>query len=314
MDALSDVLATLQLRGRELCRLELGTPWGIEHPETGIARFYVVEGGQARLGIAEHEFRLTAGDLVVLPHGSAHRLGDGAPAADTPFEEIVAQCDPRAVVHYLRFGGDGATSVLLTGVFLFEHVLRHPLLDALPPVIHLPGEDGRAMPWMESTLRFLADEATAQRPGMELILSRLRDVLFVQAVRAWLGQPQQPGQREGWRHALQDPVIAKAIRFMHRDLEKDWTVDALARAVGQSRSAFAARFQDLVGESPIGYLARVRMQVAARLLRLGELSVKEVATRVGYATEAAFSKAFKRELGQAPGAWRRDGGVHRGIE
>ncbi|MBC7544758.1 MAG: AraC family transcriptional regulator [Candidatus Sericytochromatia bacterium] len=173
----------------------------------------------------------------------------------------------------------------------------------MPPIIHIRAENGRAVPWLDQTLQFVACEATAGRPGASIVIAHLSHVFFIQIVRAYLASAADGGA--GWLRALADPLIKPALDLMHQQPEAAWTVAALADRVGLSRSTFSARFTDAVGEPPLQYLTRWRMQKAASFLRAGDRSVADVATRVGYEAEAAFSKAFKRQLGVAPGAYRR---------
>jgi transcriptional regulator GlxA family with amidase domain len=180
---------------------------------------------------------------------------------------------------------------------------HHPLLPVLPKVIALRARDGHAAAWLAPTLSFLAAEAGTELPGARTVVSRLADILFIQVVRAHLGSA--PEQVSGWLGALRDPQIGSALGCMHEDPAHPWTVEALAQRVAMSRSTFAARFAEIVGEPPLHYLTRWRMQKARSLLREGRVPLSEVAARVGYDSEAAFSKAFKRAVGEAPGAYRR---------
>jgi transcriptional regulator GlxA family with amidase domain len=169
--------------------------------------------------------------------------------------------------------------------------------------IHVEGWSAPLGEWMQSTLRLMADEARALKPGGETIVARLADILVIQAIRSWLAS--DPAARRGWLGALQDPQIGRALALVHRDPSRDWSVASLAAVAAMSRSAFAARFQRLAGEPPMRYLARWRMHVATSWLEEGTMALAEMATRLGYESEAAFSRAFKRIVGVAPGAVRR---------
>jgi len=200
-------------------------------------------------------------------------------------------------------GGEGAETQLVCGSFRLERADAHPLLEFLPPLLHLRPAENAAAEWMEATLRFLARETREARPGTETIVSRLTDVLFVQVLRAWIETA--PEGRGGWLGALRDRQIGAALAHLHRSPDRGWTNASLAEAVGMSRSRFAARFTALVGEPPLTYLSRWRLETAAGLLGDGALGLAEVAARVGYESEAAFSKAFRRRFGTPPGAYRR---------
>jgi AraC-like DNA-binding protein len=301
-DVLTDVLASLRLRGRLFCRSELSAPWSLALPASELAHFHVIErgGGWLRLEGEERSYPLAAGDLIVLPHGQAYTLSDSPKTEPVPLASLVQQ--PGGVCALLKHGGDGPATAMICGSFQFEGRERHPLLSLLPPLIHIPGDQGRSAEWLDLTMRFLAHEARHPRPGSETLVTRLTDVLFVQVVRAWIeGQPEGGG---GWLGALRDRQIGASLGMIHREPQRAWSVATLAAAVGMSRSAFAARFRALVGEAPLAYLTRWRMHLATGLLRGKGLTLFEVAGRVGYESEAAFSKAFKRQLGMAPGAFR----------
>jgi AraC-like DNA-binding protein len=188
----------------------------------------------------------------------------------------------------------------LCGAFDFEHRGGHPLFDLLPRVLHIPHAAGHSF---DAILSLMAIEAESARPGKETVLRRLADILFIEVLRHWVDR--QGAETRGWLGALRDPHIGQSLALIHGQPERAWAVKTLASEAALSRSAFAARFSALVGEPPLQYLTRWRMRMAARLLRTQSLGIAEVAQRVGYASEVAFSKAFKRELGVAPGAYRR---------
>ena len=195
----------------------------------------------------------------------------------------------------------------MCGAVRFDHPAAHNLVALLPRIIHLEAARSPQMDWMHSTLRLMADEARALRPGGEEVVTRLADILVIQAIRSWIQD--DPAAHTGWLGALQDPQIGRAIALVHRDPARAWTVASLAAAVAMSRSAFAARFTQLVGEPAMHYVARWRMHVAATWLAEDTATVAELAGRLGYQSEAAFSRAFKRFVGVAPGAVRRAGGT-----
>lgn len=311
-DVLTDVLKTLRLRGRVFCCSELTAPWALSLPESGYAHFHVIERGGAwlRLNDEEPAHPLASGDLVIIPHGRGHVLSDSPHTQPVPLRQLIQTNGQSnaAACHLMQHGGGGAVTLMTCGSFQFENAGQNPLLAVLPSFIHLPGhflhgQPGRAGEWLEPTLRMLAAEARQPRPGSETLVARLIDIIFVQAMRAWLET--QPNTQGGWLGALRDPQIGMALGLLHRQPERAWSVQTLANAVAMSRSPFAAKFTALVGEPPLAYLTRWRMQLAADLLLRERLNVSEVARRVGYEAEAAFSKAFKRQFGQSPLAFRR---------
>jgi len=297
------VMDALRLRGRVFCRSELRAPWGLSLPRSDFAHFHAIERGGAWLRLAGHApLALAGGDLVVVPHGTGHTLADSLGSRARPLAELVpAGADAGCAV--MRGGGEGAETRLVCGSFHFERRDAHPLVELLPAVIHLRPAETPAAEWLTATLRFLAWETREARPGTETIVSRLTDVIFVQVLRAWMET--LPEGRGGWLGALGDSQIGAALAQIHRAPERPWTNAALAAAVFMSRSRFAARFSALVGEPPLAYLSRWRLETAAGLLQDGTLGLGEIAARVGYESEAAFSKAFRRRFGAPPGAYRR---------
>lgn len=305
VDVLSDVLSTLGLTTRVFCRSELTVPWAMSLPASSFAHFHVVERGACwlRLGEGDDPLALSAGDLVVIPQGRGHLLADSPERPGVPLQRLLEKRASSGGCAVIQHGGGGPRTTLICGSFQVARPGGHPLMQLLPEVLLLRGEDGRAPEWLESTLRFLAAESRSGRPGGAMVMARLTDILFIQALRAW--REQHPGERGSWLAALGDPRIGSALAAIHERPHHAWTVAALASRAGMSRSPFAASFAKLVGEPPLSYVFRWRMQRAAGLLRDRSLSLAEVAERVGYDSEAAFHRAFKRATGDAPGAWRR---------
>jgi len=303
-DVLTDVLETVRVGAACYGRVEAAAPWGIGVEADGEdAKFHVVLSGECWLEVnGQDPVHLQGGDLVALPHGHAHSLRDVPSSPIRPLSELITvgpgKCQPS-----ITTGGDGPSSTLVTGSFHFEDRRNNPLLSVLPPLIVLPGEMSKSVHWLEPTLKFIACEAASGRPGAQTVVSRLADVLFIQIVRGYLAT--LPPGASGWLGALGDAQIGASLGLIHQSPEQDWTVQSLAAKVAMSRSAFASRFARLVGEPPLAYVTRWRMQKAAGMLREGKQTLAEVAAQVGYDSEAAFSKAFKRAVGSAPGAYRR---------
>jgi len=308
MDVLTDVLETVRVVAACYGRMEATAPWGIQIRSGEDAKFHVVLEGRARLLVegSDEPIELSAGDIVALPHGHAHSLIDDpsvvTPSVAQPLEELLV-CRARGDGSVFRVGGGGESATIVSGRFRFEDRRNNPLLSVLPPVITLKGEMGKSVRWLEPTLKFIACEAASGRPGSQTVIARLADVLFIQIVRGHLAS--LPANGSGWLGALADAQIGAALGHIHQNPEQDWTVQSLASKVAMSRSAFASRFMRLVGEPPLSYVTRWRMQKAAGMLREGKQTLAEVAAQVGYDSEAAFSKAFKRAVGSAPGAYRR---------
>ena len=304
MDVLTDVLDTVRVVAACYGRMEATAPWGIRIRAGEDAKFHVVLEGRARLLLdgTDEPIELSAGDIIALPHGHAHSLVDDPNIGAQPLEELLV-CRARGDGNVFRVGGGRQSATIVSGRFRFEDRKNNPLLSVLPPVITLKGEMGKSVRWLEPTLKFIACEAASGRPGAQTVIARLADVLFIQIVRGHLAS--LPANGSGWLGALADAQIGAALGHIHQNPEQDWTVQSLASKVAMSRSAFASRFMRLVGEPPLSYVTRWRMQKAAGMLREGKQTLAEVAAQVGYDSEAAFSKAFKRAVGSAPGAYRR---------
>lgn len=303
MDVLTDVLQTVRVNAACYGRVELKAPWGVLVPSGEHALFHVVIEGSCWLEVAgEEPMLLSAGDVVAVPQGSEHVLRDDPTTVPRPLQEMF-DCREPLSGQLLHAVPNEARSVLVSGCLRFEDRHNNPLLSVLPRVVLVQGEHGRAVRWLETTLQFIACEAASDRPGAATVMNRLADILFIQLVRAYLAGSSE--SERGWLRALSEPQVGTALGLIHQNPEQSWTVAVLASKVGMSRSAFASRFTQLVGEPPLHYVTRWRMQKAAGMLRAGHATLAEIAERVGYESEAAFSKAFKRWAGAAPGAYRR---------
>lgn len=287
-------------------RFELSAPWGFRG-EKKQASFLVVTRGSCWLRIdGEESVHLGGGDFVLMPHATSYEVRDQPDTPATPILEILGGCPQRRDCQpggVFSWGGGGAQTTLVGGKFDFDDGIKNPLLRALPSMIHIRGDQGTPMPWLDASLQFIAMEMKSGQPGAETIVSRLADIFFVQAIRAHITQ--SGSNAKGWLRALSDQHVGQALSLIHEAPHAPWTVDSLAGRVGMSRSAFAARFSELVEEPPLTYLTRWRMHHATRLLRSGSDTISVVAGKVGDDAEAAFSKAFKRWMGTAPGAFRR---------
>ncbi|MFD4369721.1 AraC family transcriptional regulator [Rhodococcus sp. NPDC058521] len=305
-DPLGEALHVLRMSGTFYCRSELTAPWGLDlPPEPGSMWFHVVNSGTCLLDVAGEELRrLERGDFALVPHGHGHRLISSPDAPSESVEELEYDyaSDRYAI---LRYGGGGESANIVCGTVRFGHPAARNLVALLPRTIVRQGSLESSSPeadWMRSTLRLIAVEGRELRPGGEAVIQRLSDILVIQAIRSWIAA--DPAGQTGWLGALQDPRIGRAMSLVHRDPARAWSVASLAKATAMSRSAFAARFTELVGESVMQYVTRWRMQVALDWLQTDDVPVTALATRLGYASEAAFSRAFKRTVGVSPGACR----------
>lgn len=304
VDPVGEALHLLRMSGMFYCLTEATAPWALEMPAfTDCLSFHVVTAGGCWLDVdGARAVYLRAGDLALVPHGRGHHLFSQPGVAPAPRVDKLPQQMLSEHYSILRHGGGGAPSTLICGIVSFHDPAAQQLLRLLPPVIHTDGAAAPSRTWIGDTLGLMAAEVRQLRPGGEAVTTRLADILVIQAIRAWIES--DPAARTGWLGALQDPQIGQAIVAMHRDPGHPWTVASLANQAAMSRSAFAARFTQLVGEPAVQYLTRWRMQVAQARLRQGPTSIRELASQFGYESEAAFSHAFKRVTGVSPGAVR----------
>ena len=305
MDALSAVLAPVRLQETRWALTVGRTPWGVKlSTAKNCVRFHYVVRGSAWLSVdkaGEPDVALSGGDLAILPLGHAHVLRDQRRGASVKFDDV-ARCDSRSAVMQLGVGAKGPETNFITACFVLDDPLAQQILSVLPPVIRMTPESEQGGPSFLENIQFITREVETARPGSEVVLLRMADVIFIQILRAYLARV--PDDGGGFLGALRDPGTAAALGAMHHRAEAPWTVASLAKEVGLSRSVFAARFTQLVGEPPLGYLTRLRMQKATTLLREGATLAK-ASQMTGYASEASFSHAFRQWSGVAPGAWRK---------
>jgi AraC family transcriptional regulator, alkane utilization regulator len=301
-DPVSEVLRALRIRSTVYCRSVLGAPWGFGVTANGNPAFHVVTAGTCWLEVdgGPDQIPLTAGDLVVLPTGQRHWLRDDPATPAMELEELLAAA-PLDEHRRLHHGGGGSRTGLLCGGFALQGG-AHPVLRILPATVLIRGVDGHPVPWLAATLALLSAETASAAPGAEEIVGRLADALLAQALRVALAELQ--ASDGAGVLALRDPQLATAIGLIHHRPDHAWTVAELAGEVALSRSAFSARFRQLVGESPKRYLTRTRLAHAAALLHQTDASLAEIALKVGYGSEFSFAKAFKRTFGIAPGTYR----------
>jgi AraC-like DNA-binding protein len=304
-DPLGEALHALRMSGAFYCRSEFTEPWGLTLPALpDYLWFHVVTSGRISLDLGDEEpATLHTGDLALVTHGAGHRLWSdpAAPAPgilDLPREEISDRYE------VLRHGGGGTQTRMMCGAVRFDHPAARNLVALLPEIIFVDAASTPDVAWMQGTLALIAAETKQPRPGGEAVITRLADVLVIQAIRWWMET--DPTAQTGWLGALRDEQIGRALSLIHGDPARAWTVASLADELSMSRSAFAARFTELVGEPVMQYVTRWRMRVAVNALRDDGATVAELANRLGYRSEAAFARAFKRVTGLPPGAVKRD--------
>ena len=318
MDALSDVLKTVHLEGAVYLNAEFTAPWcirgelglksvrgrleGADH----VAFFHFLTEGSCKVRHVESgEVReAAAGDLILFPQEGRHLMGTDlhlAPMERDASVEALPGADPE--MFQMRHGGGGAPTRFICGYLALSRSAFRPLFESLPAMICIHMGDGPAAVMLRELFRAGVRESLAHGPGASSTLAKVADLLFVEALRRYMEQ--LPPGGKGWLAAARDPQVGRALALLHNAPSRAWTVDELAGEVALSRSSLAERFTSMVGEPPMQYLTRWRLALAAQMLRGGRDPVARIAGKCGYESEAAFSRAFKREFGAPPGSWRR---------
>jgi AraC-like DNA-binding protein len=314
MDALSEVLRVVRLSSAIFFNARFTAPWCFASPTADsvmdrlhpgaeqLVVFHLLTQGECHVEVkGSPPAVLRAGDVVIFPHGDAHLMGSApgvAPAAPADLEAILRR-RPRL----LKYGGGGAATHFVCGYLVCDPRLCRSIFLALPPVVIVNLRAMGEKEWIEQSIQYAVNEAASPRPGGEGVLAKLSEVLFVETLRRYIAQ--LPAEQKGWLAGLRDRVVGKALALIHERPAHDWTLESLAREAGSSRSVLAERFSHFVAQSPISYLARWRLALAASLLRNSAMDLTRVAEEVGYRTDTAFSRAFRREFGMPPAAWRR---------
>jgi AraC-like DNA-binding protein len=316
LDALSDVLRVVRLTGGVFLDAQFSAPWCVtarvapedcrpflETPQHVIAYHCVVSGSLLLQTGTDAPIELSAGEVVLLPRNDSHRLGSTLEIPPVSADALVQPPRDGGLARIVH-GGGGEIARIVCG-FLGSDAPFNPLVATLPKVLKLALRRSYSGTWIESSFQLAADEISTGRVGSVTLVSKLSELLFIEAVRQYVEE--LPVEQRGWLAALRDPIVGRALGLLHSRHNEAWTAEGLARDVGLSRSAVADRFTALIGQPPMQYLALWRMQVAATRLREGRGSVSQVAFDVGYESEAAFNRAFKRQFGVPPATWRRQG-------
>lgn len=324
-DTLSDVLRSVRLRGAVFYCLSYGDEWAVEAPPAKeiaeavipgaehVMEYHVITKGSGWAAIVgEPPVRLEAGDIVMFPHGDAHVLSSAPGIRPTRFSPdwvYATRNDPKPIPvvfltpHDFSYGTPGPELPTNVACGFLGCDLRpfNPLIATLPRLLHLPADGDGA--WISQVMRQAVHASQNKRPGGDAVLERISEMMFVDAVRRHVER--LPEESTGWLAGLGDRHVGRALALIHDNPSRTWTIDVLADEIALSRSAFYERFVRLIGQPPMQYLARWRMQVAANLLRQSRAPIASIALDVGYESEAAFARAFKRQVGTPPAAWRR---------
>ncbi len=303
-DPLGEILHLLKLTGTFYCQSRLSAPWGVAIPGfPDILSFAVITHGRCFMRVGEDDpFEVEKGDLVLMTKGAP--IGFFS-SEDTPLltlEELPIR-KVTEILETLEYGGGGAETGIMYGLVRIDHAASGLLMDLLPDIIKIDPWEEDAGSWLQATLQFIAKEARELRPGGETVITRLADVVVIEAIRRWLNSA--PDANRGWLKAARDPQIGRTIVAIHRAPAANWSVESLAQLAGMSRSAFSARFTELVGVPAIQYLATWRMHLAREQLIETDQPISQIAARVGYLSEPSFNKAFKRVFEVPPGKVRK---------
>jgi AraC-like DNA-binding protein len=314
MDVLSEVLKVVKLQGAMFFHGEFSSPWSFLSPAScdyaphlspgakHVIIYHLLVEGQATAGFdgGEH-VRLSPGDIVIFPHGDPHVVENGPPSKrvdmTTELERVFAQG-----MKVSRFGGGGELTKFICGYMACEPRLSQIFLSGLPPVFKVSIRNDASGRWLENSIRFSVNEADISRAGGEAVMAKLSEVLFVETLRAYIAH--LPEEQTGWLAGARDPEIGKTLALMHRNPAHPWTIAELAKEAGISRSVLAERFRHYLDTAPMAYLTRWRLQLGAQMLASTSYSVAQIAAEVGYESEAAFNRAFKREFEEPPARFR----------
>ena len=320
MDVLSEVLRAVKLQGAVFFNAEFTAPWTVRAAQSAkyapylmpnakhlIIFHYVLE-GHAFVNLPDGErVEVKCGDIVMLPPGNEHLIGNGS--VQTPLDSLkLFETNTGNPLKLAQIGGGGDATRLVCGYMACDPQLSEVFLATLPDVmvVHVPCESSGD--WLEDSILFSVTQAGKLGAGQGLVLSKLSEVLFVETLRRYISE--LPPDQTGWLAGVRDPVIGQALSLLHRNPEEEWTISKLVRQLGTSRSRLAERFRHFLGISPMAYLTHWRLKLAAELLETSQRSVIEIAAQVGYGSEAAFNRAFKREFGDPPAQFRRKHRIH----
>ena len=315
MDAFSEVLSGVRLNGAMFFSAEFSAPWRVFTPESRalaatlapdaqhLVIYHLVVDGAARAQLADGpSIALSAGDIVVFPHGNPHYLSAGNGAGDVESARVLEKIVTRDLSP-MQSGGGGATTKFVCGYLSLDPLLCGPILESLPPMLTVNVRTDASGHWLEQSILHLVNEAASDRAGSDAMLAKLSEALFVDTLRRYVAS--LPGQTTGWLAGARDAVVGKSLALLHRRASHAWTIAELAAEVGVSRSALVARFTKYLSDSPMSYLTGWRLRIAAQALTSSPKSVADIAAAVGYESEAAFNRAFKRQFGVPPARFRR---------
>ena len=314
MDALSEVLRVVKLESAFFYNAEFSAPWSFRSPESckyapyiheaggHVIVYHLLTDGRAHAQLEDKRLALSAGDVVIIPHGDAHCIESGPAPHIVDGEEALPQIFSEGP-KLSRMGGGGEITRFVCGYMVCEPRLSQVIMAGLPPVFKVNIREDKSGQWLENSIRYSIGEAGANHVGSQAILAKLSEALFAETLRRYVIQ--LPERQTGWLAAARDPEVGRALQLMHQRPAAPWTIAKLAHEVGISRSVLAERFREYLGEPPVAYLTRWRLQLAAQMLNSTSYSVAQIASEVGYDSEQAFNRAFKRNFGEPPARYRK---------
>ena len=299
MDALSDVLDSLKLKGVVYQKIRFTAPWGVAIAQDQYSQFWRLLKGTCYVSLPGAEIiKMNEGDFVLVPHGAAHRILGHPNNASVPSAQYVKALHSGMPM----FQGNDAETLLIGGHFEFTSPVQHPFLNALPRVIKITGYQNEIRLWLEQSAAFMTEELNTSRLASKVILGRLAEVVYILIIRAYTEEAEM-GQ--GFLLAIKDPRISISLNCMHANPEKEWTLNQLAAAAGMSRSLYCKKFKQLMGDTPLAYLTNWRIVKAQAFLLAHKGNISDIAEKVGYQSEAAFNRLFKSKVGETPASYRR---------
>jgi AraC-like DNA-binding protein len=314
MDALSEALTAVRMTGAIFFSLECYAPWGFSVPPLRdvahilapgterVVSYHLVTEGRALVQFGDREpIEVNAGEVLIIPHGDAHTVSNGSPTEliDATLRDYLA-----GTLNSMRYGADGERTRFICGYFGCERHADRMFLAGLPTIIKIDIRADESGAWIENSIKHLVSNANVNRPGHGILLAKASEALFVEAMRRYMES--LPPERDGWLAGARDPIVGAALALMHRRPHDAWTLQSLAETVGTSRSVLSERFDRFLGEPPLTYLTRWRLQLASRLLETTRKPIQQIAAEIGYDSEAAFNRAFKREYGAPPARHRKN--------
>ncbi len=298
MDVLSNILGKVRLTSAVYFKSDFASPWGMDIQEGPFAQFHIVTRGQCLLKTGDRTTNLFSGDIVVFPFGASHWLADKESSRRQLGQEVVT-----AILNEKSlFEGPNVSTTLVCGHFEFDRNMDHPLINELPGMIHIPDSERQEKPWLEGIANLVVREVGHEEPGSHIIVNKLGEILFVYILRAFI---LRNAYDKGFLAALQDDQINNVLKAIHDVPQRNWKLSSLAQIGGLSRTGFSNRFKELVGETALSYVTKWRISLAKELLKEGKETVGEVAEKVGYRSEAAFNRIFKRTVAQTPLKYRQ---------